>query len=198
MTALLSASSCISGSSQVHKVFPSGVAAQEGSIKEGDHVLSINGSSLCDCVHWEALRILRRARTRNLGVVVLRRGGHSSAYKGQAQTNNPGPTESQFTETGQRSRASPGFERHFFHNMQPLRFTFIFLLFLISQVRMCVRAWRRTAGIWASAWRVVLTPVWRTDHSLCRRSSRVRNETHYLRSPQSNTDGYIFLMTALK
>ncbi|KAM9353474.1 uncharacterized protein ABDE67_005849 [Symphorus nematophorus] len=86
----------------VHKVFHSGVAAQEGSIREGDQVLSINGTSLCGYVHWEALRVLRRAKTRDLGVVVLRRGGVSSACSGGAQKNNPGPTQTQFTETGQR------------------------------------------------------------------------------------------------
>lgn len=86
----------------VHKVFHSGVAAQEGSIQEGDQVLSINGTSLCGFVHWEALRVLRRAKTRDLGVVVLRRGGSRSACEGGAQTNNSGPTQTQLTETGQR------------------------------------------------------------------------------------------------
>ncbi|XP_027142136.1 uncharacterized protein si:dkey-92i15.4 isoform X1 [Larimichthys crocea] len=84
----------------VHKVFHSGVAAQEGSIREGDQVLSINGTSLCGFVHWEALRVLRRAKARELGVVVLRRGGISSTCKGGAQANNAGPTQTQ--QTGQR------------------------------------------------------------------------------------------------
>lgn len=79
-----------------------GVAAQEGSIREGDQVLSINGTSLCNCLHWEALRVLRRAKARNLGVVVLRRGKISSACKGGKELDNPGPTLTQFTETGQR------------------------------------------------------------------------------------------------
>ncbi|XP_073342024.1 uncharacterized protein [Pagrus major] len=85
----------------VHKVFHSGVAAQEGSIREGDQVLSINGTSLCGYIHWEALRVLRRAKCRDLGVVVLRRGGTSSACKGGAQTNYPGPTQTEATETGE-------------------------------------------------------------------------------------------------
>ena len=84
-------------------MFHSGVAAQEGSIKEGDQVLSINGTSLCGYVHWEALRVLRRAKTRDLGVVVLRKGGSSSSCKGGAQTNNLGPTQTQSTETGEKS-----------------------------------------------------------------------------------------------
>lgn len=90
-------------SSQVHKVFPSGVAAQEGSIKEGEQVLSINGSSLSDVLHWEALRVLRRAKTRNMGVVVLRKGGTSSTPKSSEQRQSPGTTHAQSAERGQRS-----------------------------------------------------------------------------------------------
>lgn len=86
----------------VHKVFHSGVAAQEGSIREGDQVLSINGTALCGYAHWEALRVLRRAKTREMGVVVLRKGGVSNISKGGAQINNPGLTQTQITETGQR------------------------------------------------------------------------------------------------
>lgn len=86
----------------VHKVFHSGAAAQEGSIREGDQVLSINGTSLCGFLHWEALRVLRRAKTREQGVVVLRRSGFDSDCKEQVQINDPGQTECRSTETGQR------------------------------------------------------------------------------------------------
>ncbi|XP_075965057.1 uncharacterized protein LOC142969209 [Anarhichas minor] len=85
----------------VHKVFHSGVAAKEGSIIEGDQVLSINGTALSGYAHWEALRVLRRAKTREMGVVVLRRGGMSSVCNGGAQTINQGQTQTQCTETGQ-------------------------------------------------------------------------------------------------
>lgn len=85
----------------VHKVFPSGVAAQEGSIREGDQVLSINGTALSGYVHWEALRVLRRAKARELGVVVLRRGAIGNVAKGGERTKNPGPAQTQSTETGQ-------------------------------------------------------------------------------------------------
>ncbi|XP_040901375.1 PDZ domain-containing protein 2 [Toxotes jaculatrix] len=85
----------------VHKVFHSGVAAQEGSIREGNQVLSINGTALCGYAHWEALRVLRRAKTREMGVVVLRRGGASSIPKSRMHTDNQGPTETQLTETDQ-------------------------------------------------------------------------------------------------
>ncbi|XP_008285954.1 uncharacterized protein LOC103361601 [Stegastes partitus] len=82
----------------VHKVFHSGVAAQEGSIREGDHVLSINGTALSGNAHWEALRVLRRAKTRDMAVVVLRRGGVIEASKKEVQGNNQGRTQ---TQTGQ-------------------------------------------------------------------------------------------------
>ncbi|XP_061675410.1 uncharacterized protein si:dkey-92i15.4 [Syngnathoides biaculeatus] len=87
----------------VHKVFPTGVAAQEGSIREGDQVLSINGTALGGHTHWEALRVLRRAKTREMGVVVLRRGDIGSTSKGrEGQTEEPMPTQT--SETGQCMR----------------------------------------------------------------------------------------------
>ncbi|KAM4735045.1 uncharacterized protein FYW61_005623 [Anableps anableps] len=63
----------------VHKVFNSGVAAQEGSIREGDRVLSINGTALSESAHWEALRTLRRAKAREMAVVVLQKGDFSQS-----------------------------------------------------------------------------------------------------------------------
>ena len=97
---------------QVHKVFHSGVAAQEGSIREGDQVLSINGTALCGSAHWEALRVLRRAKTREMGVVVLRRGVDSGVSESGAQTNNQGPTQTQLSEPGEKSNFTRGLKRH--------------------------------------------------------------------------------------
>ncbi|XP_034083882.1 LOW QUALITY PROTEIN: uncharacterized protein si:dkey-92i15.4 [Gymnodraco acuticeps] len=85
----------------VHKVFHSGVSAQEGSIREGDQILSINGTALSGYAHWEALRFLRRAKAREMGVVVLRRGEVSSVQKKGRQTKNQGPTQTPSTDTGQ-------------------------------------------------------------------------------------------------
>ncbi|XP_077577359.1 uncharacterized protein LOC144199530 isoform X2 [Stigmatopora nigra] len=81
----------------VHKVFPTGVAAQEGSIREGNQVLSINGTALGGHTHWEALRVLRRAKTREMGVVVLRRGDTICNGK-ESKTNESTPSWT--TETG--------------------------------------------------------------------------------------------------
>ncbi|XP_077173767.1 pro-interleukin-16 [Paroedura picta] len=57
----------------VHRVFPSGLAAQEGTIQKGDEVLSINGKSLKGFAHNEALEILRRARHPKQAVIVTRK-----------------------------------------------------------------------------------------------------------------------------
>ncbi|KAL8197297.1 UNVERIFIED_CONTAM: hypothetical protein K2H54_019757, partial [Gekko kuhli] len=57
----------------VHRVFPSGLAAQEGTIQKGDEVLSINGKSLKGAAHNEALEILRRARHPKQAVIVTRK-----------------------------------------------------------------------------------------------------------------------------
>ncbi|XP_034466860.1 uncharacterized protein si:dkey-92i15.4 [Hippoglossus hippoglossus] len=85
----------------VHRVFHPGVASKEGSIMEGDQVLSINGTALNGYTHWEVLRVLRRAKARETGVVVLRRGGISDVSKSGVQTSTPGPTQTQFTDDGQ-------------------------------------------------------------------------------------------------
>lgn len=141
-------------SPQVHKIFPSGVAAQEGSIKAGDPVLSINGSSLSDLVHWEVLRVLRRAKARETGVVVLRKGGISGACEGAAQSNSPQPEQTQFTDSGLSSYSS----QYLIDNIesQHLKGTNdVFVFFLLSQVSVFVCVWRRWTGIWASAWREV-------------------------------------------
>ncbi|XP_019935712.2 pro-interleukin-16 isoform X2 [Paralichthys olivaceus] len=55
----------------VHKVFPSGLAAQEGTIEKGDEVLSINGQTLQGVTHADATAALRQARNLSLAVVVI-------------------------------------------------------------------------------------------------------------------------------
>uniref|UniRef100_A0A8C0YGT9 Pro-interleukin-16 n=1 Tax=Cyprinus carpio carpio TaxID=630221 RepID=A0A8C0YGT9_CYPCA len=55
----------------VHKVFPSGLAAQEGTIERGDEVLSINGQTLKNITHSDATAILRQARTMKQAVIVV-------------------------------------------------------------------------------------------------------------------------------
>ncbi|XP_066491123.1 pro-interleukin-16 isoform X1 [Tiliqua scincoides] len=57
----------------VHRVFPSGLAFQEGTIQKGDEVLSINGKSLKAATHNEALEILRNARHPKLAIIVTRK-----------------------------------------------------------------------------------------------------------------------------
>lgn len=84
-------------------MFHSGVAAQEGSIREGDHILSINGTALCDCGHWEALRVLRKAKSREMAVVVLRRGDLSGSCKRSVQGTTQGAALTRSTETGEMS-----------------------------------------------------------------------------------------------
>ncbi|KAJ6662802.1 hypothetical protein lerEdw1_011006 [Lerista edwardsae] len=57
----------------VHRVFPSGLAFQEGTIQKGDEVLSINGKSLKAATHNAALEILRQARHPKVAVIVTRK-----------------------------------------------------------------------------------------------------------------------------
>ncbi|XP_049761229.1 pro-interleukin-16 isoform X3 [Elephas maximus indicus] len=57
----------------VHRVFPNGLAAQEGTIQKGNEVLSINGKSLKGATHTDALAILRQARDPRQAVIVTRK-----------------------------------------------------------------------------------------------------------------------------
>ncbi|XP_040825923.1 pro-interleukin-16 isoform X1 [Ochotona curzoniae] len=57
----------------VHRVFPNGLASQEGTIQKGNEVLSINGKSLKGTTHNDALAILRQARDPRQAVIVTRR-----------------------------------------------------------------------------------------------------------------------------
>ncbi|NXL87888.1 IL16 protein, partial [Alectura lathami] len=57
----------------VHKVFPNGLASQEGTIQKGDEVLSINGKSLKGATHNDASVIMRQARQPRQAVVVTRK-----------------------------------------------------------------------------------------------------------------------------
>lgn len=52
-------------------MFPSGLAAQEGTIEKGDEVLSINGQTLRGFTHADATAALRQTRNLTLAVVVI-------------------------------------------------------------------------------------------------------------------------------
>uniref|UniRef100_A0A8K9XPV0 PDZ domain containing 2 n=1 Tax=Oncorhynchus mykiss TaxID=8022 RepID=A0A8K9XPV0_ONCMY len=83
----------------VHRVFSKGLAGLEGTIQQGDSVLSINGSSLEGTSHGEALSCLHQARLSSQALVVLRRGKdseghmsprHSDLYHRTGQSYFPG------------------------------------------------------------------------------------------------------------
>ncbi|XP_006142713.1 pro-interleukin-16 isoform X1 [Tupaia chinensis] len=57
----------------VHRVFPNGLASQEGTIQKGNEVLSINGKSLKGTTHNDALAILRQPGEPRQAVIVTRR-----------------------------------------------------------------------------------------------------------------------------
>ncbi|XP_034277275.1 pro-interleukin-16 [Pantherophis guttatus] len=104
----------------VHKVFPSGLASQEGTIQKGDEVLSINGKSLKGATHSEALEILRKARHLRLAVIVTRKPKErewstpsgllqSSASTGSETSMDSTPEDLIFTVTLEKTSAGLGF-----------------------------------------------------------------------------------------
>uniref|UniRef100_A0A4W5KSI1 Interleukin 16 n=1 Tax=Hucho hucho TaxID=62062 RepID=A0A4W5KSI1_9TELE len=66
----------------VHRVFPHGLAAQEGTVEKGDEVLSINGQTLRGATHADATATLRQARTMRLAVVVVSKGREGGGGEG--------------------------------------------------------------------------------------------------------------------
>ncbi|KAM9590507.1 LOW QUALITY PROTEIN: PDZ domain-containing protein 2-like [Morphnus guianensis] len=57
----------------VHRVFSKGVASQEGTIHQGDLVLSINAKSLASLVHGDVLNVLHQARLYKYAVIVIQK-----------------------------------------------------------------------------------------------------------------------------
>ncbi|KAM3876865.1 pro-interleukin-16 [Diretmus argenteus] len=76
----------------VHRVFPSGLAAVEGTIQKGDEVLSINGQTLRGVTHADATATLRQARSMRLAVVVVcKRTEAEEREGGCSKTGEPSP-----------------------------------------------------------------------------------------------------------
>lgn len=75
-------------SPQVHRVFPHGLAAQEGTVEKGDEVLSINGQTLRGATHADATATLRQARTMRLAVVVVSKGREGGGGGGNKTDNS--------------------------------------------------------------------------------------------------------------
>ncbi|XP_068586919.1 pro-interleukin-16 [Cebidichthys violaceus] len=80
----------------VHRVFPSGLAAQEGTIEKGDEVLSINGQTLRSVTHADATAALRQARCLKQAVVVVCKRAEEEGREGgscRSQETNPAAEE---------------------------------------------------------------------------------------------------------
>ncbi|XP_072889093.1 pro-interleukin-16 isoform X2 [Hemitrygon akajei] len=100
----------------VHRVFPNGLAMQEGTIQKGDEILSINGQSLKGATHSEGLTILRQARMPRQAVIVVHKGKESenkfSTSTESSTTENPAGSENKlntFTMTLEKNTAGVGF-----------------------------------------------------------------------------------------
>ncbi|XP_045052472.2 pro-interleukin-16 isoform X2 [Desmodus rotundus] len=72
----------------VHRVFPNGLASQEGTIQKGNEVLSINGKSLKGATHNDALAILRQARDPRQAVIVTRKPTPEAAPDRSSSTDS--------------------------------------------------------------------------------------------------------------
>ncbi|NWI52063.1 PDZD2 protein, partial [Calyptomena viridis] len=74
----------------VHRVFPKGVASQEGTIRRGDLVLSINGKSLASSVHGDVLNTLHHARLYKYAVIVIQKEKDEANNSSRLETSATG------------------------------------------------------------------------------------------------------------
>ncbi|XP_067412215.1 pro-interleukin-16 [Emydura macquarii macquarii] len=104
----------------VHRVFPNGLASQEGTIQKGDEVLSINGKSLKGATHNDALAIMRQARQPRQAVIVTKKATEeekslnvsvdSTTYSTESETSTDSTTEDTiYTVTLEKTPAGLGF-----------------------------------------------------------------------------------------
>ncbi|XP_061613924.1 pro-interleukin-16 isoform X5 [Phyllopteryx taeniolatus] len=92
----------------VHKVFPSGLATQEGTIQKGDEVLSINGQALRGVTHADASAVLRQARALELAVVVVCKRSEERR-EGRSEESNFGMEEPGTLISVELKKAAGGF-----------------------------------------------------------------------------------------
>uniref|UniRef100_A0A8C5EPT7 PDZ domain-containing protein 2-like n=1 Tax=Gouania willdenowi TaxID=441366 RepID=A0A8C5EPT7_GOUWI len=71
----------------VHRVFTKGAASYEGTIRRGDLVLSINGTSLEGKTHGEAMSSLHQSRLSNQALVLIRRRRSSNTEDNHNQNS---------------------------------------------------------------------------------------------------------------
>nr|CAH0105409.1 unnamed protein product [Daphnia galeata] len=60
----------------VKTIFPSGQAAEEAKLLEGDEILSVNDESLVGLSHAEAIAVFKRIKSGDVVLTVVRRGGN--------------------------------------------------------------------------------------------------------------------------
>lgn len=101
---------------QVHKIFPQGLAALEGTIEKGDEVLSINGQTLKNVKHSDATAALRQARELKQAVVVVckNKEAESSIDASTTEASSSIGTEQSFTGTIQLHIINCSVYRSFF------------------------------------------------------------------------------------
>ncbi|XP_017382311.1 PDZ domain-containing protein 2 isoform X2 [Cebus imitator] len=58
----------------VHRVFSQGAASQEGTMNQGDFLLSVNGASLAGLAHGNVLKLLHQAQLHKDALVVIKKG----------------------------------------------------------------------------------------------------------------------------
>ncbi|XP_051709802.2 PDZ domain-containing protein 2 isoform X2 [Oryctolagus cuniculus] len=67
----------------VHRVFSQGAASQEGTMRRGDFLLSVNGTSLAGLAHADVVKVLHQAQLHRDALVVIKKGTESPTANGK-------------------------------------------------------------------------------------------------------------------
>lgn len=94
-------------------MFPSGLAAQEGTIQKGDELLSINGQTLRGVTHADATAALRQTRSLTLAVVVITKRAEEGGGEGGGgcKSEEHNPAGESYTHNTQRGRGNENISR---------------------------------------------------------------------------------------
>ncbi|KAM6157438.1 PDZ domain-containing protein 2 [Erethizon dorsatum] len=97
----------------IHRVFSQGMASQEGTVSQGDFLLSVNGASLASLAQGDVLKVLHQAQLHKQVLMVIKKGNNQPRHSVRQEppaANGKGPLTKKTTSlepgTG-RSGAAP-------------------------------------------------------------------------------------------
>ncbi|XP_073933765.1 PDZ domain-containing protein 2 isoform X4 [Castor canadensis] len=94
----------------VHRVFSQGAASQEGTVSQGDFLVSVNGASLAGLAHGDVMKVLHQAQLHKCALVIIKKGNdqpRASTWQEPPMANGKGllPRKTMEPEAGRSGAA---------------------------------------------------------------------------------------------